>query len=144
MAMHREKLDVLRQDLLRLNQICAEAERKLRQAELAQTDFLDETRHSERSEALLYVDQMRDRRRYLAHLQKLAEDVAKTHEEAARQQAMAQDAFETCHKEIKKLERLAERRVQAARLEQQRQDYLRADDEELVRSQQIRGAYEFG
>jgi hypothetical protein len=141
-AIRRETLAVLRQDVLRLNQLHGEAEGSLHKAQHAQTAFLEETRHAERGNATLFADRMQDRRRYLAHLETQAAEAQRVVDEIAQQQLKAQVAFETCHKEIRALERLAERRETASHQERQRRDYLRADDEQTIRGQRTREAHD--
>lgn len=142
-ALRKGTRDLLRQDLFRLNQLCAEAERTLRQAEGVQAEFLDEIRHSEQGNVALFADKMRDRRLYLAHLQQRITEAVRSNDEVRRQQAKAQEAFEKCHKEILTLERLSEQRSLAVKQERQRLGYLQADDEELIRHQRLRGDHEF-
>lgn len=143
-AIRREALAALRQDVVRLRQMQGEAEARFKAAEHLQSAFLEETRAAEGGAAALFVDRMQQRRQYLAHLEAQAAETADVVKTIAQQELQAHSAFEVCHKEIKALERLAERRASAARQHVQRLDYLRADDEELVRGQRGREAHDIG
>lgn len=142
-AIRREALEVLRADLFRLDQLKAAASRSRDAAQASLACFLEETRHAERNSVALFVDQMKDRRHFLAHLQEQLDAAGRSLDEVSLQQGQAQDAFDTQIREIRALERLAERRMAVVKEELQRRDYLRADDEELIRNERFGGIHDF-
>lgn len=140
-AMRRLVLEDLRKDLLTLNQIVDECTRKAKAAKAEEVSFLEELRRLEADAERMVAAQMLQWRRYLDHLQQLTGKARKALDEVSVQRQHAQDAFDESYAEIRTLERLAEKRLEAQRLERQRRDYLLADDQEILRSERNRSTH---
>jgi flagellar export protein FliJ len=132
-ALRQENLDRLRQDVLRLRQLQQEARRALDDANGSLVSFLAEMRSAEGKDARLHVDRMQDRRAYRVQLDQRVAEHSDALAALENQLDQAQAALEACHREIKALERIAERREETAHIAEQRRDYRAADDAELQR-----------
>jgi len=133
-AIKREELDQYRQDLARLEQIVSAARTLLDTAIENERNFLDEIRQNEHAETRLDPPRMIQNRRYLIHLQNETKQTQEAADQAVTQRDQAHQCLKTAHSEMRSLERLAERRQVRAHSEQQRLDYLRADDQEIARN----------
>lgn len=140
-AIKREAMAVLKQDLSRLGQLVAEAETRLAGATACERDFLDECRGVEAGKQFLVAADLIARRRFLEHLAGQRDAAGRAVREVSAQWRLAQQAFETAYAEVSALERVADRRRLRLQGEQQRKDYLLADDLELARSNGPKGEY---
>ncbi len=134
-AIKREEVDRLRQDLGRIERLVELAQTQLESAEQDEAAFLEETRQAEHPTAGgLDAEGMLERRRYLMHLQGETEKQRRTLDQALEQQRRARRGLDKAFAEMRALERLAERRQLRAVAERQRLDYLRADDQEITKT----------
>lgn len=137
--MQRDGLETLRKDLFTLGRLVEEHGERLEQARTEQILFAEEARKFEAE--LLVAAQMLDSRRYLAYLQQQTDLAEKMLHEVSEQKRHAQQAFDDCYAEIRKLECVVERRREAAKQELQRKSYVLADDMELVRVGRVGSMY---
>lgn len=136
-AIRSETLAMLRQDAARLKLLRDEAESKAHVAAETHSAFIEEIRLTEPGQSALFADQMQSRRHYLAFLDQQVQVAQREAGQIADQYEKAHLAVENCHKDIRVLERLVQRREHAWHQEIQRRDYVSADDAEMLR--QLRG-----
>lgn len=141
-AIKREELDRLRQDLGRMDRLVELGRAQFDGAKRDEQAFLEETRQAEqRTQASLDARKMIERRRYLLHLQSETEKKQLALDQALEQQKQARRSLEKAFAEMRSLERLAERRRTRAAAERQRLEYLRADDQEVTKTANRRLAH---
>lgn len=133
-SIKREELDRYRQDLQRLGQMVLMGRRELELARQSERSFLEDIRQSESALGTLSVQDMLERRRYLAFLREKAMVQSEMLAQVEEQQQQAQGCVDTAFAEMKSLERVAERLVERLHRETQRKNYVQADDQEVVRS----------
>lgn len=133
-SIKREELDRYRQDLQRLGQMVLMGRRELELARQSERSFLEDIRQSESALGTLSVQDMLERRRYLAFLREKAMVQSEMLAQVEEQQQQAQGCVDTAFAEMKSLERVAERLVERLHREIQRKNYVQADDQEVVRS----------
>lgn len=133
-SIKREELDRYRQDLQRLEHMVLMGRRELELARQSEQSFLEDIRQSESVHGTLSVQDMLERRRYLAFLREKTVAQSEMLAQVEEQQRQAQGCVDTAFAEMKSLERVAERLVERLHRETQRKNYVQADDQEVVRS----------
>lgn len=139
--MKREELDRYRQDLVRLEGLVQSAQDNFHRAKDNESLFLEETRENESVARRLNAEEMIDRRRFLNYLQESIEVEQRIFDATVMHRNQAHQQLEQAYAEVRALERLAERLMARAAAEEQRIGYLVADDLEITRSLNARGAY---
>jgi flagellar export protein FliJ len=126
-------------DVMTLNQLVDLANVRCTEVEENHANFLGDIRHAEETGLSLTITTMIEHRRYLTRLRNICQDATRIYKEVDQQREGAQTAFNEKFKELKTLDRLAERRVDARHKEQLRRDYLTADDMEIMRNTDRKG-----
>lgn len=140
-AIKREELERHRLDFLRLQRMVETELTKLIELTRIEYSFIEEMRLAESNSGGLDATSMIQSRQYLQQLQARCSTQKQRHGEVEMQEKLAQSEMERALSEARTLERLAERRQSRRALEAKRLDYVRADDLEITRSANARGAH---
>lgn len=128
-----EELQGLRSDMEQLGHLLTEAQGQLEAAQQTQEQFVVQCRESEGGNRISFSSSMIERRNYLRHLVEQSKQAEQSLHEVQKHYDSAHRALEKVYVERRSIELFAERKRQEKQLEQRRQQFMAADDEELRR-----------
>lgn len=128
-----EELQGLRLDMEQLGYLLIEAQGQLETAQKTKEQFVVQCRESEGGNRISFSGSMIERRNYLRHLVDQSKQAEQSLREVSKQYDSAHRALEKVYVERRSIELFAERKRQEKQLEERRQQFMAADDEELRR-----------
>lgn len=136
-----EELNGLRLDVARLDQLVNDAQNRHKHTLHDYEQFMEQIRASASDNRTLAAHDLIAHRGFLAHLHQQSKSTEQILLEVTKQRDFAQQALEQLYIEKKSFELIDERKRTIKQHEQNRHQFMMADDEELLRTERGRQAH---